>query len=40
MEIFKVGDRVYSEKDFIYERIAEINEDVAHVEFRTFGGGG
>lgn len=40
MEIFKVGDRVYAEEDFIYGRIVEINGDVAHVEFRTSGGGG
>lgn len=40
MEIFKVGDRVYVEKDFIYGRIVEIKEDVAYVKFRTSGGGG
>lgn len=40
METFKVGDRVYAEEDFIYGRIVEIEEDVAHVEFRTSGGGG
>ena len=40
METFKVGDRVYAEEDFIYGRIVEINGDVAHVEFRTSGGGG
>lgn len=40
METFKVGDRVYAEEDFIYGRIVEIEEDLAHVEFRTSGGGG
>ena len=40
METFKVGDRIYAEEDFIYGRIVGINGDVAHVEFRTSGGGG
>lgn len=40
METFKVGDHVYAEEDFIYGRIVEIEEDLAHVEFRTSVGGG
>lgn len=40
METFKIGDRVYAEEDFIYGKIVEIKEDLAHVEFRTSGGGG
>lgn len=40
MEIFKVGDRVYSEEDFISGEIVEIDGDSALVEFTTSGGGG
>lgn len=40
METFKVGDRIYAEEDFVYGRIVETEEDVAHVEFRTSGSGG
>lgn len=40
METFKVGDHVYVDEDFIYGRIVEIEGDLAHVEFRTSGGGG
>lgn len=40
METFKVGDRVYSEEDFIYGEIVEIENDFACVEFRTARGGG
>lgn len=40
METSKIGDRVYAEEDFIYGKIVEIEEDLAHVEFRTPGGGG
>lgn len=40
METFKVGDRVYSEEDFISGEIVEIEGDSALVEFTTPGGGG
>lgn len=40
METFKVGDRVYSEKDCISGEIVEIKGYTALVEFRTPGGGG
>lgn len=40
METFKVGDRVYSEEDFISGEIVEIDGDSALVEFTTLGGGG
>lgn len=40
METFKIGDRVYSEEDFISGEIVEIEDDSALVEFRTPGGGG
>lgn len=40
METFKVGNRVYSEEDFISGKIVEIEGDSALVEFTTPGGGG
>jgi len=40
METFKIGDHICIKNNFIEGIIVDIKEDVAHVEFRTAGGGG